>query len=165
MGDVLAPSRADLDLSDVPAVRDYWAAHRPTRLVHLAAFARGLGGHLTAREQSFLDNEAVIRGPLVVALEQGVESVFFAGTVAEYGWPYQSLPLREDDVYTGPPHAGESFYAQAKRLAPQYLDAIRDRHGSSITHGLLTNLYGPGANYDPLGSHVLPALIRRFHEA
>lgn len=165
LAELLTPLRSELDLSDQSAVREYWDKEKPDFLIHVAAFARGLGGNLEAKEHAFLSNEAVIRSALLAALEFGVKGVVFCGTVAEYGFPYVELPLREEHLLIGPPHAGEKYYGLAKRNADNYLQAIGDRWSATISHALLTNLYGPGDRYDTNSGHVVASMISKFSSA
>lgn len=163
--ELLTPSRSELDLTDLQAVREYWAKNNPTSLIHAAAFARGLGGNIDAKEFAFIENEAVARPTLLAAMEFGVESLVYCGTVAEYGYPYSKLPLDEGDVYVGEPHSGEQYYGLAKRLCEPYLSAIRLRWGAQVTHALLTNLYGPGDRFDPVSGHVVASMLHNFAKA
>lgn len=163
--EILNPGRDVLDLANLDSVREYWSTKRPTHLIHAAAFARGLGGNMDARESAFIRNEAVIRSPLLAALEQGVKSVVFCGTVAEYGFPYSELPLRESNVLKGPPHIGERYYGLAKRNAQPFLQAIDEKFGNISSHVLLTNLYGPGDRFDAEAGHVIPSMLLNFSKA
>jgi len=162
---ILNPSRSELDLENLDQVRDYWKLNKPTHLIHAAAFARGLGGNIEAREIAFIRNEAVVRTPLLAALEFGAKSVIFCGTVAEYGFPYAELPLRETSLFDGPPHIGERYYGLAKRGAQTYLAAIDEKWGKISTHALLTNLYGPGDRFDAASGHVIPSMLLNFANA
>lgn len=162
---ILAPSRKELDLADLPSVNSYWEINRPDFLIHVAAFARGLGGNLEAKEEAFLKNEEVIRTPLLAALKYGVDKVIFCGTVAEYAYPYDRLPLKEADVSISLPHSGELYYGLAKRLSNQYLEAIRARWGAAVTHTYLTNLYGPGDRFDAESGHVVASMILKLSNA
>ena len=163
-GELLAPTRQELDLTNLDRVREYWDFHKPTALVHGAAFARGLGGNIAAAEKAFLLNEQVIRTPLLAALEFGVEQVVFVGTVAEFGYPYEALPIREESVLRGLPHEGEIFYGLAKRLSNNYLDAIRVRWQARTAHLYLTNMYGPGDRFDTESGHVVASMMKKFWE-
>jgi len=159
---LISPTRQDLDLKDTDAVSQYWRHHRPDVLIHAAAFARGLGGNLSALEKAFILNEQVIRSALLAALEHGVERVIFVGSVAEYAYPYPSLPIREEFALQGLPHAGEVYYGLAKRLADNYLDAIRIRWGAQASHLYLTNMYGPGDRFDTEGGHVVASMMKKI---
>lgn len=163
--EILSPARSELDLSDAQAVFDYWLKHRPDVLVHAAAFARGLGGNLQAKEDAFLMNEALVRAPLLAALKIGVERVIFCGTVAEYAHPYKNLPLKEIDVRYSLPHSGEIYYGLAKRLSNSYLEAISTRWGSYVSHLYFTNLYGPGDRFDAESGHVTSSMLLKFSDS
>ena len=163
--EILSPARDELDLADSQAVFDYWSTHKPDILVHAAAFARGLGGNLAAKEDAFLLNEVLVRAPLLAALKLGVERVVFCGTVAEYAHPYKDLPLKEKDVRSSLPHSGEIYYGLAKRLSNSYLEAISTRWGSSVSHVYFTNLYGPGDRFDPESGHVTSSMLLKFSDS
>jgi GDP-L-fucose synthase len=162
---VFAPNRSNLDLSDLSSVRTFWEENRPDVLIHAAAFARGLGGNLAAREAAFIRNEEVVRTALLGALEYGVQSVIFVGTVAEYAHPYANLPIREEDIHKSLPHSGELYYGLAKRLANPFLEAIRARWGASVVHCYLTNLYGPGDRFDVESGHVVASMLQKIQWA
>lgn len=162
---VLTPSRSELDLNDASSVSAYWEANRPDYLIHAAAYARGLGGNISAKEDSFILNESVIRTPLLAALKHGVAGVIFIGTVAEYAYPYKSLPLKEIDVRVSLPHSGEIFYGLAKRLSECYLEAINVRWGAPVSHLYLTNLYGPGDRFDAESGHVTSSMLLKIAKA
>lgn len=156
---IFAPSRAELDWCEERSVLKYWAKVCPQGLIHLAAFARGLGGNLAAGHNAFVINEAINRNVLLAALEYGVTSIVMGGTVAEYGYPYGRIPLREEEALRGQPHGGELYYSLAKRLSESYLNAIQVRWGSRVSHALLTNMYGPGDRFDRQHGHVVSSML------
>lgn len=162
---LLTPGRDVLDSANEDQVMAFWQSEKPTALIHLAAFARGLGGNLSAGKQAFIHNEALIRCHLLAALHYGVRSVVFAGTVAEYAFPYRELPLREEDRLLGEPHSGEIYYALAKRSADNYLEALRAEWGTKVCHALLTNMYGPHDRFDPETGHVVAAMLVKLSRA
>lgn len=162
---VIAPARQEVDWESEPAVRDFWRAAKPDAVIHLAAFARGLGGNIAAGHLAFTSNEVINRNVFLNALEFGVQSFVMGGTVAEYGFPYNAVPLNEAMVLSGAPHAGEAYYSLAKRLATSYLDAIQTRWGTSVSHALLTNMYGPGDRFDAEYGHVVSSMLLTISNA
>lgn len=162
---LLTPTRSELDLEDIDAVRKYWTCHRPNGVFHLAAFVRGLGGNLSAGQAAFEVNARINHNVLMAGIEFPPEFFFAAGTVALYGHPYPRLPLTEADAFVGDPHGGELFYSLAKRAMLPYLQAMEVAGGTNTTLGLFTNIYGPRDRFDEVSGHVVPSLVKRFVEA
>jgi GDP-L-fucose synthase len=95
----------------------------------------------------------------------GVKKIFYAGTVASYPYPYQHIPLVEDDFLNGKPHYGEFGYALAKRHALGHLEILNKDHGLEYTYGIITNLYGPFDKFNTNTGHVIPSLISKAVKA
>lgn len=162
---LLAPHRAELDLANDVAVRSYWEAADPDAVFHLAAFVLGLGGNLAAGSTAFTVNASINHNVLLACLESPPKFTFVAGTVASYKYPYARLPLVEEDAFLDEPHEGEYYYGLAKRAMWPYLQAVGRAGGGATTMALLTNMYGPGDNFDDSSGHVVPSLVKRFVEA
>ncbi|MCZ3386390.1 MAG: NAD-dependent epimerase/dehydratase family protein [Actinomycetia bacterium] len=162
--ELLTPSRRELDLEEHGAVQDYLQYHRPAVVFHLAAFVRGLGGNLSAGSKAFETNIAINHNVLSACVLAPPALLFAAGTVAMYPHPYHALPLLEEHVFLGEPHASEYLYAVAKRAMFPYLQALQRAHGVRVCLGLFTNLYGPRDRLDA-GWHVVPSLVGRFVDA
>lgn len=162
--DVLVADRGTLDLTDQRAVLGWMHNHRP-QAVFLAA-AR-VGGILANASQpvDFLRDNLLIETAIFTGAESvGVEKLLFLGSSCIY--PRDAAqPIREEALLTGPLEPTNEWYALAKIAGIKLAQAYRKQYGCDFISAMPTNLYGPGDNYDPAGSHVLPALIRKVHEA
>lgn len=161
---VITRTRGDLDLRDPGPVRDFFASAKP-QAVFIAA-AR-VGGILANREHpvDFLtENLQIQTNVITAAFESRVQNLLFLGSSCIY--PREApQPIREEYLLTGPLEPTNDAYAIAKIAGIRLVRAYREQHGVRYISAMPTNLYGPGDNFDPQSSHVLPALIRRFHEA
>ncbi len=161
---LIVRTRAELDLTEGPDVRAFFAQTRP-RHVFLAA-AR-VGGILANRDHpvAFLRDNLLIETHVIdAAFEHGVKKLLFLGSSCIY--PREaSQPIREEALLTGPLEPTNEAYAIAKIAGIELCQAYNREYGTRYLCVMPTNLYGPGDRYDPEGSHVLPALLRRFHEA
>ncbi len=162
---VLSPSSSELNLLDESAVLDFFEKNRPDYIFHLAAMVFGLKGNLDNQLLSLSTNVLINRNVMIACARFGVKKVFFAGTVAEYGYPYKSLPLQEEHLLKGPPHWGEYGYAMAKREALSYLEILQKLYDIPYTYGLLTNLYGPHDRFNTENGHVIPSLLIKAMDA
>lgn len=161
---VLAPSRAELDLMNADAVESYFKAHRPS---HVFVAAAKVGGILANNNQpaDFLYDNLVIQTNLIhAAYVYGVEKLLFLGSTCIYP-KLAPQPLKEEYLLSGPLEPTNEWYAVAKIAGIKLCQAYRRQHGSHFISAMPTNLYGPNDNFDLNSSHVMPALIRKFHEA
>lgn len=161
---ILTPSSKELDLCDVKAVRDYWLQHRPVTVFHLAGFVRGILGNMDAGYKAFLINSQIQSNLMHAAIEHSPQALVVAGTVAAYSYPYERLPLREEDFWRGMPHSSEGPYALGKRVAIPYLEGLAI-NGCGTRFAILTNLFGPYDHFGQDGAHVVPSLVARFVDA
>ena len=162
--EVLTASRSELDLLDQAAVQNWMNAQRPDVVVIAAA---KVGGILANSEYpaDFLQNNLVIETNLIGAAHNvGVEKLLLLGSSCIYP-KMAEQPIREDSLLTGPLEPTNEWYAIAKIAGIKLCEAFRQQYGDDFISAMPCNLYGPGDNYDLQTSHVLPALIRRFHEA
>lgn len=161
---VLTRSRAELDLADSAAVASYFERHRP-RFVFLAAAK--VGGIL-ANSQSpvdFLEQNLAIQTSVIrAAWQAGVEKLLFLGSSCIYP-KFAPQPIQESSLLTGPLEPTNEWYAIAKIAGIKLCQAYHRQHGFRAISLMPTNLYGPNDNFDLQTSHVLPALIRKMHEA
>ena len=162
---VIAPTKLDLDLLDSLSVAKYIEKEQPTHLIHLASKVYGLQGNLKNQLSSLSYNTAINNSIFNALPNSSVKKIFFAGTVASYPFPYQALPLKEDQLFTGLPHRGEYGYATSKLHAYHYLSLMREYHNIDFVYGLLTNLFGPHDRFDSENGHVIPSLMRKAYEA
>jgi GDP-L-fucose synthase len=162
--DILAPSSTELDLTSPKDTEDYFNSHRPAIIIHLAAKVMGLRGNLDNQISSMHSNMNINQNLFMACTKHPPEKIFFAGTVASYSFPYETLPLSESGFLDGDVHAGEFGYAWAKRMGYPWLKMLSDEFGLSWTYGILTNLFGPNDRFVGPYTHVAPALIHRANE-
>lgn len=160
----LVRSRSELDLRNGPAVRQFFETERPDVVYLAAARVGGIHANNTYGWDFLYENLAIELSVLGAALEAGVDRVIFFGSSCIYP-KMAPQPIREDALLTGPLEPTNEAYAIAKIAGLKLVDAANTQHGCRWVSLMPTNLYGPGDNFDLATSHVLPALIRRFHEA
>ena len=161
---ILTATRAELDLTSQAAVRSWFAAEKPDAVFLAAA---KVGGILANRDQpaEFLYENLMIEANVIHAAHAaGVEKLLFLGSSCIYP-KFAEQPISEDALLTGPLEPTNEWYAVAKIAGIKLCQAYRRQHGDDFISAMPTNLYGPGDNYDLRTSHVLPALIRKVHEA
>ena len=161
---LLTASRAELDLEDGPAVQRWFAEHKPTVVVLAAAKVGGIQANNTYPADFLLDNLKIQTNVIETAWRSGVRRLLFLGSSCIYP-KFAEQPIREEALLTGALEPTNEWYAIAKIAGLKLCAALRCQHGFDAISLMPTNLYGPGDNYHPTNSHVLPALIRRFHEA
>jgi GDP-L-fucose synthase len=145
-------------------VRGVLAAARPRLVIHAAALVGGIGANLAHPAEFFYDN--LMMGTLLLheSWRAGVEKFVALGTVCAYP-KFTPVPFREDDLWNGYPEETNAPYGLAKKMALVQSQAYRAQYGFNSIFLLPVNLYGPGDNFDPASSHVIPALIRKCVEA
>ena len=162
--DVIGATRSELDLKNRADVFDYITGHRPKYLVLAAAKVGGIMANNTYPVDFISENLQVQVNVLDAALEAGVERVLFLGSSCIYP-AHAPQPIREEYMMTGYLEPTNDAYAIAKIAGILQVQAVRRQYGLPWISAMPTNLYGPGDNFSPQGSHVLPALIRRYDEA
>ena len=160
---VTAP-RSEVDLRDQAAVNGWFAAKRPQVVFLAAAKVGGIAANDTLRGEFLYDNLAIATNVIHAAHVGKAEKLMFLGSSCIYP-RLAPQPLREDSMLTGPLEPTNEPYAIAKIAAIKMVEAYRSQYGSDFINVMPTNLYGRGDNYHPEYSHVVAALIRRFHEA
>ena len=162
--ELLTAGRGELDLRDQAAVFDWFAKKRPQVVFLAAAKVGGIVANNTLRAEFLYDNIAIAANAIQAAHVNGAEKLMFLGSSCIYP-KLAPQPLREDAMLTGPLEPTNEPYAIAKIAGIKMVEAYRSQYGSDFVSVMPTNLYGPGDNYHPEYSHVVAALIRRFHEA
>ena len=162
--DVLAPPRAELDLCDGHAVDDWFADQRPDYVFLAAAKVGGIHANDTLRGDFIRENLQIQINVIEAARRHQVTKLQFLGSSCIYPRDCPQ-PIKEEYLLTGPLEATNQPYAIAKIAGIERCDAYRRQYGMDCTCLMPTNLYGPHDNFDLAHSHVLPAMIRRFHEA
>ncbi|MTE22145.1 NAD-dependent epimerase/dehydratase family protein [Streptomyces sp. TRM43335] len=161
---VLTRSRAELDLRDGVATAAYLRDTRPDAVVLAAAKVGGIMANSTYPVPFLEDNLHIQLGVISGAHAAGVRRLLFLGSSCIYP-RHADQPITEDALLTGPLEPTNRAYALAKIAGIVQVQSYRRQFGASFVSAMPTNLYGPNDNFDPETSHVLPALIRRFHEA
>ncbi|WFU84489.1 GDP-L-fucose synthase [Bradyrhizobium sp. CIAT3101] len=156
--------RREVDLCNQAAVFDWFAKARPQVIFLAAAKVGGIVANNTLRAEFIYDNIAIAANVIQAAHQNNAEKLMFLGSSCIYP-KLAAQPLREDAVLTGPLEPTNEPYAIAKIAGIKMAEAYRSQYGSDFISVMPTNLYGPGDNYHPELSHVVAALIRRFHEA
>lgn len=157
-------TRAELDLADRQAVRRFYEEERPDFVVVAAAKVGGILANDTWPADFLYDNLEIQNSVIHGAHEAGVGRLIFLGSTCIYP-KMADQPLREESLLTGPLEPTNQWYAVAKIAGVKLCEALRRQHGADFVSLMPTNLYGPGDNFDLKTSHVLPALIRKFHES
>ena len=163
-GELLTPSRQELNLLDDGAVHDWMTGQKPDVVVLAAATVGGIEANRSRPADFLLDNLRIETQVIEAAWRAGTRRLLFLGSSCIYP-KFAEQPIREESLLTGPLEPTNAWYAIAKIAGIKLCEALRIQHGFDAISLMPTNLYGPGDNYHPSGSHVLPALIRRFHEA
>jgi len=156
--------RGEVDLRDQAAVNRWFAANRPQVVFLAAAKVGGILANDNLRAEFLYDNLIIATNVIHAAHANGAEKLMFLGSSCIYP-RLASQPLREDSILTGPLESTNEPYAIAKIAGIKMVEAYRSQYGADFINVMPTNLYGPGDNYHPEYSHVVAALIRRFHEA
>ncbi|GLR91084.1 GDP-L-fucose synthase [Bradyrhizobium iriomotense] len=156
--------RNEVDLRDQAQVFDWFAKARPQAVFLAAAKVGGIVANNTLRAEFLYDNVAIAANVIHAAHQTGSEKLMFLGSSCIYP-KLAPQPLREDSVLTGPLEPTNEPYAIAKIAGIKMVEAYRSQYGRDFISVMPTNLYGPGDNYHPEHSHVVAALMRRFHEA
>lgn len=161
---VIARTSSELDLRDQRAVHSFLAETRPTQVYLAAAKVGGILANNTYKADFLYDNVMMEANVIEGSRRAGVEKLLFLGSSCIYP-KHAPQPMSEDVLLTGELEPTNEPYAIAKIAGLKLCDAYRDQHGCNFISAMPTNLYGPGDNYHPENRHVLPALVRRFHEA
>ena len=162
--ELLTAGRSEVDLRDQAAVSNWFANKRPQVVFLAAAKVGGIVANNTLRAEFIYDNLIIATNVIHAAHAGGAEKLMFLGSSCIYP-KLAPQPLREDCMLTGPLEPTNEPYAIAKIAGIKMVEAYRRQYGSDFINVMPTNLYGPGDNYHPEYSHVVAALIRRFHEA
>jgi GDP-L-fucose synthase len=162
--ELLTAGRSEVDLRDQAAVSNWFASKRPEVVFLAAAKVGGIVANNTLRAEFIYDNLIIATNVIHAAHINGTAKLMFLGSSCIYP-KLAPQPLREDSMLTGPLEPTNEPYAIAKIAAIKMVEAYRSQYGSDFISVMPTNLYGPGDNYHPEYSHVVAALIRRFHEA
>jgi GDP-L-fucose synthase len=162
--EILTVDRSDVDLRDQAAVRRWMERERPEIVILAAARVGGILANATYPAEFLFDNLAIEANVIHAAHALGVDRLVFLGSSCIYP-KFAAQPITEDALLTGPLEPTNEWYAIAKIAGIKLCQAYRRQYGRRYISIIPCNLYGPNDNFDVETSHVLPALIRRFHEA
>ena len=162
--EVFVPRSADYDLRTLDGVRRALADGRPDLVVHLAAVVGGIGANRENPGSFFYENAIMGIQLMEEARLAGVAKYVQVGTVCSYP-KHTPVPFREDDLWNGYPEETNAPYGLAKKMLLVQGQAYRAQYGFNVVHLIPVNLYGPGDNFDPASSHVIPALIKKCVDA
>lgn len=161
---IVTRTSSELDLKNQQAVTDFFAKEKPEYVFLAAAKVGGIVANNTYRAEFLYDNLMIESNIIHAAWQQGVKKLLFLGSSCIYP-KLAPQPLKEEYLLTGLLEPTNEPYAIAKIAGIKLCEAYRDQYGCNFIAAMPTNLYGPGDNYHLQNSHVIPALIRKFHEA
>lgn len=162
--DVFVPRRAEYDLTTEAGVARMYRDSRPDVVLHLAAEVGGIGANRANPGRFFFANMAMGLHLIEQGRQHGLTKFVQIGTICAYP-KFAPVPFREDDLWNGYPEETNAPYGVAKKALLVMLQGYRAQYGFPGIYLLPVNLYGPGDNFDPQTSHVIPALIRKFVDA
>src|SRR5688572_4246941 len=162
--EVFAPRSKEFDLREKSQVIRCYEATRPDVVIHLAAIVGGIGANRAHPGRFFYENLVMGVETLEQARQFGVKKFVGIGTICAYP-KFTPVPFREDDLWSGYPEETNAPYGLAKKMLLVQSQAYRAEYGFNAVHLLPVNLYGPGDNFDPATSHVIPAIIQKMEEA
>ena len=157
-------SSSELDLRNQEAVNSFFSTERPEFVFLAAAKVGGIQANNSLRAEFIYDNLAIELNVIHASHKFNVQKLLFLGSSCIYP-KNATIPLKEESLLSGHLESTNEPYAIAKIAGIKLCEAFRDQYGSNFIAAMPTNLYGPNDNYDLTGSHVLPALIRKFHDA
>jgi len=161
---IVTRTHAELDLTDQEAVRTFFQAEKPDQVYLAAAKVGGIHANNTYPAEFIYQNLMIEANIIHEAWKVGVQKLLFLGSSCIYP-KLAAQPMREDALLTGTLEPTNEPYAVAKIAGIKLCESYNRQYGTDYRSVMPTNLYGPGDNYHPENSHVIPALIRRFHEA
>ena len=161
---IFVPRRQDYDLVNMDAVKRLYADAKPDIVIHLAAQVGGIGANRKNPGKFFYDNLMMGVQLMEVGRQAGIEKFVALGTVCAYP-KFTPVPFKEENLWNGYPEETNAPYGLAKKMLLVQSQGYRQQYGFNSIFLLPVNLYGPGDNFDPENSHVIPALIRKCVEA
>jgi GDP-L-fucose synthase len=164
VSEIFVPRSAEYDLRTAEGVRSALSNARPEVVIHLAAVVGGIGANRENPGRFFYENAAMGIELMEQSRASGVEKFVQIGTVCSYP-KFTPVPFREDDLWNGYPEETNAPYGVAKKMLLVQGQAYRQQYGFDVIHLIPVNLYGPGDNFNPASSHVIPALIKKCVDA
>ncbi len=161
---LLTPTHAALELRDARAVQDYFNTHKPAYVFHLAARVGGIHANAAYPAEFVHDNTAMQLHVFEAARKAGVHKILFPGSACTYP-KFAPQPVKEEEFLNGKVEHTNIAYAAAKINGIILAQSYAKQYGMGVVVPMPTNTYGVGDNFNPQASHVIPALMQRFHEA
>jgi GDP-L-fucose synthase len=162
--DIFVPRSKDYDLVDMEAVRGLYQDAKPEIIIHLAAKVGGIGANRINPGKFFYDNLMMGVQMMEVARQVGIEKFVAIGTICAYP-KFTPIPFKEENLWNGYPEETNAPYGLAKKMLLVQAQAYRQQYGFDAIYLLPVNLYGPRDNFDPISSHVIPAIIKKCFDA
>ncbi|HNW43892.1 MAG TPA: GDP-L-fucose synthase [Elusimicrobiales bacterium] len=159
--EIFVPRSRDYDLTDMAAVKRLYADARPQVVIHLAAVVGGIGANRANPGKFFYENLMMGAQMMEEGRRAGIEKFTALGTICAYP-KFTPVPFKEEALWNGYPEETNAPYGLAKKMLLVQAQAYRTQYGMNAIFLLPVNLYGPGDNFKPESSHVIPALIKRF---
>jgi GDP-L-fucose synthase len=161
---VFVPGIEKYDLRNIDVIKRLYSQTKPDIVIHLAAVVGGIGANIENPGSFFYENLVMGVHLMEEARLNNVEKFVALGTICAYP-KFTPVPFKEDDLWNGYPEETNAPYGLAKKMLLVQSQAYRKQYGFNSIFLLPVNLYGPGDNFDPKSSHVIPALIKKFYEA
>jgi GDP-L-fucose synthase len=161
---IVIPRSREYDLRHEEAIRRLYDAAKPTMVIHLAAVVGGIGANRDNPGKFFYDNAIMGIQLMELARQYGIGKFVAVGTICAYP-KFSPVPFKEEDLWNGYPEETNAPYGLAKKIMLVQAQAYRVQYGFNAIFLLPVNLYGPGDNFDPSSSHVIPALIKKCIDA
>ncbi len=162
--EIFVPRKAEFDLIEEDGIRRMFDAAKPEVIIHLAAVVGGIGANRENPGKFFYDNLMMGARLMEESRRRGVEKFAAIGTICAYP-KFTPVPFREDELWNGYPEETNAPYGLAKKMLLVQSQAYRQQYGFNAIYLLPVNLYGPGDNFDPASSHVIPALVKKIADA
>ena len=162
---VFGLGRQECDLLDGVATQNFFQNVRPEYVFHCAARVYGILGNMNNKVASFYENILINTNVVEASRRVRVKKITAMGTGAVYPYPSPGLPLKEDMIFMGSPHPAEDSYAHAKRAMLAMLRAYEESYGLNWAYVVSCNLFGANDKFDTENGHVVPSLIKKFHDA
>lgn len=162
---ILALSRKDCDLLNTDDTERLFRDYRPDFVFHLAAAVFGIMGNMENKGRSFFENEMINLNVIEAANRAKIKKFLGMGSGCVYPYPPPEIPLQESSLWKGEPHTSEDSYAHAKRAMFAQLNAYKESYGLKSAFVISCNLFGPNDKFDANWGHVVPSLVKKFHDA
>jgi len=161
---LMTPSSSELNVLDVVDLHNYLSKFKPDAIIHLAAVCGGIGANQKSPADFFLQNSLMSLNVLSMSHYHEIDKLITLGSVCSYP-KFTEVPFKEEDIWNGYPEETNAPYGIAKKSLLVGCQAYKEQYGSNFLHLIPVNMYGEYDNFDPESSHVIPALIKKFHNA